>query len=495
VGFAQRGNVQVAGLRENFVTKLSQFRHTVATQSRKPCGEVTQLNQQTMKQIKLTVAGLGVAAAIVAPAPQANAQATDSLIDKLVQKGVLSEKEARELRDESDKDFTRAFQAKTGMPDWVTSVRLGGDLRLRYDGIFIDHPNYPDRNRLRYRLRFGPSFTLFDDIEVGVRLGSGENKPVGSNAWGDPISGNDTFTANGAKKPLWIDLAFVKWNAINSGNWGLTLTGGKMENPFQVSDIVFDPDYTPEGFAANLSCRVNDAHSLKWNNGFFALREVAGSSKDSYLMGTQLRWDAAWNSKLSTTLGASLLAIRNAGQLQSTNAPDVNVGNFRKADGALASNFNPVVLDGYLGYTLDSFPLYAGKFPIRIGGEYVKNPGANSIRDNAYMAGITLGKSGKRGTWDLSYRWKRLEGDYWYEELVDSDHGAYYVSNSLPGRSTIKSYGPGVNIQGHYIRGAYSPTDYLTLSVTYYLFKLIDTTPGAANPDTGRIQVDAAFKF
>ena len=45
------------------------------------------------------------------------------------------------------------------------------------------------------------------------------------------------------------------------------------------------------------------------------------------------------------------------------------------------------------------------------------------------------------------------------------------------------------------MRAAYSVTDYLTVSATYYLFKLIDTAPGAANPDTGRLQLDASFKF
>ena len=391
-------------------------------------------------------------------------------------------------------------------------MKLGGDLRLRYDGIYIDNPNTTasDRNRLRYRLRFGPTFNLFDNVEIGIRIGSGENKN-GANPFGDPISGNDSYTQNGAKKPLWIDQAYVKWTVINSPTWGLSLAGGKMENPFHLSDVLFDPDYTPEGFAAQLSYRVSDQHSLKFNNGFFALSEISGSSQDSYLLGTQLRWEAAWNDKFSTSLGLSLLTIsdpQNLGTPLTTpvgpnqTVPNVNQGNLRAGAAAtLRPSFNPYVIDGSASYTLDSFPFYPGQFPIRVFGDYVNNPGANSIRDSAYMAGIAFGKSGKKGTWDLSYRWKRLEGDYWFEEVVDSDHGAYYAPPStaptaaVPSRTSVAGYGAGVNIQGHWMRAAYSVTDYLTLSATYYLFKLIDTAPGAANPDTGRLQIDASFKF
>lgn len=454
-----------------------------------------------MNNTKKTLLGLSAVAAIVAPVATANAQSADSLIDKLVQKGVLNEKEARELREESDKDFTRSFQAKTGMPDWVSSMRLGGDLRLRYDGIFVDDvksaATTSDRNRLRYRLRFGPTFNLFDDYEIGIRLGSGEQK-AGTSFLGDPISGNDTFTNNGGKKPIWIDLAYVKWKAFQNADWGLNVTGGKMENPFHSSDVLFDPDYTPEGFAAQLSYRFNDAHSLNWNNGFFALKEVSSTSKDSYLMGTQLRWDANWSGQLSSSLGISALAISDRAQLNQPTAtsgvPDVNSGNNRVGGltGAPAAGFNPIAVDGALTYTLESFPFYPGRFPIKVFGDYVENPSAHSIRNHAYMAGLTLGKSGKKGAWDVSYRWKRLEGDYWYEELVDSDHGAYYAAATSRGAA---GYGPGMNIQGHYFRAAYSPKDSLTLSVTYYLFKLIDSAPGAANPDTGRIQIDAAWKF
>lgn len=322
-----------------------------------------------MKQTtKTALAVTTTALAVLAGQPTAHAQSADTLIDKLVEKGVLTTKEAKDLRQEADNDFSKAYAAKTGMPDWVTSMKLGGDLRLRYDGIYIDNPNTTasDRNRLRYRLRFGPTFNLFDNVEVGIRLGSGENKN-GANPFGDPISGNDSYTQNGGKKPLWIDHAYVKWTAINTPTWGLSLAGGKMESPFQLSDVLFDPDYTPEGFAAQLSYQVNDNHLLKFNNGFFALSEISSSSKDSYLLGTQLRWDAAWSKQFSTSLGLSLLTISDPEQLATVAAvtgtpgnqtvPNVNQGNLRAGTtGTPRSSFNPYVIDAAASYTLESFP-------------------------------------------------------------------------------------------------------------------------------------------
>src|SRR5689334_18624595 len=82
---------------------------------------------------------LPIAAAMAALASVATpiyGQSADSLIDKLVDKGILTAKEAKDLREEADKGFTQAYQAKSGMPDWVTSLRLNGDFRGRYDGIY-----------------------------------------------------------------------------------------------------------------------------------------------------------------------------------------------------------------------------------------------------------------------------------------------------------------------------------------------------------------------
>jgi hypothetical protein len=76
--------------------------------------------------------------AFVASAVPAGAQSADALIDKLVDKGVLTVKEANDLREETDKNFSQAYQVKTGLPDWVSSLKFSGDVRIRYEGFFSD---------------------------------------------------------------------------------------------------------------------------------------------------------------------------------------------------------------------------------------------------------------------------------------------------------------------------------------------------------------------
>ena len=126
----------------------------------------------TKTQTTTKLAFLAGAAALAAFTPQAHAQSSDALIDKLVDKGILSANEAKDLREESDKDFKTAFAAKTGMPDWVSGYKLSGDVRGRYEQFGADNANYIDRTRLRYRVRVGLAVNMLDNVEAGFRLSS-----------------------------------------------------------------------------------------------------------------------------------------------------------------------------------------------------------------------------------------------------------------------------------------------------------------------------------
>src|SRR5882762_5916540 len=140
------------------------------------------------KKLKWTAAGAAVSVAL---STAAQAQSADALIDKLVEKGILTTKEANELREEADKNFTTSYQVKSGMPDWVTSLKFNGDFRGRLEGFYSDNSAFVDRNRFRYRLRFGAVATIHNNFEVGLRLTSSD--AAGGFTEGDPISGNTTL--------------------------------------------------------------------------------------------------------------------------------------------------------------------------------------------------------------------------------------------------------------------------------------------------------------
>jgi hypothetical protein len=449
-----------------------------------------------MKTNLLTLVGLAVGGLCFLGDPRpAAAQSADALIDKLVEKGILTVKEGNQLREETDKDFTRAYSVKSGLPDWVTSFRINGDMRGRYEGFYAPQAAFVDRSRLRYRLRAGFTATIQDALEVGFRLTSGE---ASGGFGGDPISGNTSLSDNGSKKFVYFDLAYGKWSPTINEQWSAATTFGKMENPYVFpSTMMFDKDYTPEGLAQEIVFRPDDRHTLRLVGGFFILDEVRTQSEDPYMLGGQLRWDAVWTPKISSTLGVGMFGILGGTGFALTNGavPNIGGGNTRQpGTGALAFNYNPVYLDAGFTYNFEKGPMYNAAFPVTLSGDYAYNGGASGQDNIGYTAGVTFGKAGKKGLWQFDYRYTYLGADAWYEEFPESDFGAYYAATQ-PNSGNSAGYFSGTNVKGHWFKLSYSPYDALTFSVAYFLTELIREVPNGSDSQMGRLQVDAVWKF
>jgi len=274
------------------------------------------------KQNHTKVALFAGAAALMALTPNTHAQSSvDALLNKLEQKGILTVDEAKELKTENQQDsaadLNKAMNSRFPMPDWVTSYKLYGDFRGRFDELTTDSPgaaalSAQDRMRLRYRLRVGMLVNMKDDLQVGFRLGSGDATGVGSqSSAGSPLSNNSTLQDIGTKKMIYIDAAYGKWTPINDGVWMLAATIGKMDQPFQVSQMVFDSDYTPEGGALQGSYKINDNHSLAVNGAAFVLDEMAASARDPFMYGAQAIWNANWTPHIGSSLGIGAFDIVN----------------------------------------------------------------------------------------------------------------------------------------------------------------------------------------
>ena len=462
------------------------------------------------KQSTTKLALCAGAAALATLTPQAHAQSSDALIDKLVDKGILTSDEAKDLRDESDKNFNTALQAKSGMPDWVTSYKVYGDFRARYDQVSSTDNNktFTERDRYRFRLRAGIIVSMLDNLEVGFSLTTGD--PASANNFnnaGNPLSNNTTAQDNGTKKNVYIDTAYGKWTALNNDGWLLSATFGKMYNPLQFTPMVFDSDWTPEGAALQGGYTFNDQHTLLVNGAALVEDQgVGGTDKGSVqapaLFAGQAIWNANWTQKFGTSLGLGGYILANSQNLTTTAVPYINQGNSRTAGGVLINGYTPIIADASATYKLDSFPLYPGAFPIKVAGEYINNVDANSGNNNnqAVWGGITFGKSGTKHTWDLSYRYEYLEADATYDQLVDDDNGAYY--QHAPNGGAAGWYG-GTNVKGHLIKANYSITDSLTLSFTCFLNELISpslNTPAGANhgePNNSatHLMADLMWKF
>lgn len=433
---------------------------------------------------------LAAGALLLGTAGSTHAQSADALLNKLVDKGILTVKEANELREQSDKNFSQAFQVKTGMPDWVNGFRFGGDFRGRYEGFFSDHPAAIDRNRFQYRLRVGLAATLMDNFEVGMRINS-----IGDTA-GNQISSNQTLDSNASKKGLGLDLVYAQWTAIDNAEWLGRFTIGKMENPFVIPSAFIDADYTPEGFAEQFAYHVSPVHDLKLNLGQFILEELGGTSRDSFMLMGQVRWDANWNPKWQSSMGAGVISISGVQSLTAANG-QLNIGEGNNRVGGLAANppengFNPVFADASVTYNLEKAPFYSGPFPIRLGFDYLYNPSA-SAHNEAYSAKLTLGKSGKRKTWEVSYEYRVVQADSIYEELPESDFNAFTQTARMAGG--VGGFVNGTNIRGHILKLGYSPYDSFTFFVTYWMTENIVASPVGSNSEASRLQVDMVWKF
>ena len=123
--------------------------------------------------IKRALPMLALAAVMASTNMTAHAQskADQALLDALVRKGVLTDKEATDISAEAAKEVATESAGKIQVGDWVKELKLSGDLRIRnqFDQrtpMILTNPrlgaqdsNIP-RDRWRFRLRLAADFKL-----------------------------------------------------------------------------------------------------------------------------------------------------------------------------------------------------------------------------------------------------------------------------------------------------------------------------------------------
>jgi Putative porin len=437
------------------------------------------------------------------------------LLQIFEKKGLISAQDVSEARQALDARHASTQSAvaaggdKLKLPGWVNSIVLTSDFRFRFEENNASDPAYIARDRYRFRLRLGAIFTLQDDFEIGVRLASGnpQTNPSGALVGGQPITANQDLGSLDSRKFVWLDAAYARWTPIHDGDWTAFGEVGKFDNPFRVSNMLFDYDIVPEGTAIGASRKLSDDHQLKATGAFFVLGEInqgAGTlptsivdpTADPYLLGAQLLWEAKWTPRFSSSAGISFfdLGARKSLTPQGQD-PFYNSGNTRDSNGVLLYNYNPVIGSGSVTWKGPDTAIYPGNLPVTLNGEYLENPSA-PVNNHAWRAGVTLGKAGKRNTWEVSYRYQRLEADAWFDALEDDDNGAYYATGNPQMAGTGKKNGwfGGTNVKGSLFQGVYSFTDYMNLTFTYYLNSLIVNIPGHSS-DAGHFMADLNWRF
>lgn len=495
---------------------------------------------------------------------------TLALVDALVKKGVLSAEAAQDLIQQAEKKGQEAAeasakaaavsetapgvvrvpyipemvkreiseqirqeviaQAKTeqwgdvnAVPEWVGRLKWDGDIRLRYQDDLFASGNAPgtdflfdpyglgtidpfdpintetDRQRLRVRARLGLTAKITDYVATGFRLSTGNTT--------EPYSTNQTLGNDFNKYTLVLDRAYAK---VQPWDW-LSVSGGRIPNPFFSTDLVWSDNLNFDGLAATFTPWARSDRSGKpfFTLGAFPLQEVETSTvnlaKDKWLLAAQagLDWkmdgDTRWRFGLAYYDYQSVAAVQDPAidghydyadsilsARQKGNTRFLVANPFTETGGkylyGLAADYSLVNLTA----TLDL--AHFDPIHVIVDGDVVKNVGYDTAKVNALLttpqAARTLGWQSKvtvgwpsiqnRGDWQAFLGYRHLERDAVLDAFADSDFRL-----------------GGTNSKGFFIGGSYGMDRNTWLTAKWLSADAIDGLPFGVNI----LQVDFNAKF
>ena len=359
----------------------------------------------------------------------------------------------KQIRDDLRQEVMAAaksehWNAPYQLPDWVSKFRVKGDIRLRYEGTYFSEgndntgafPNFQaintgapfdvsgtvfspqlnvdqDRQRYRIRLRLGAEVDMGDGFTAGVRIGTGQDS--------SPVSPNQSLGASGgnfSKYAIWLDRAFLKYEAGADPDRRIAITGGRGDNPFYSTDLIYDDDLGFDGLAIQGRYRIAKGVTPFATLGVFPIfntdfnfssnQPAKFDSTDKYLYGAQLGTDWKLTKHLTLKTAAAYyqfdgaegeqstpytpLTSSDAGNTDNTRPSFAQKGNtympLRRIIPNASNNFGTSNQFQYFGLATKFQPLaftarldYNGFEPIQISltGEYIKNLGFDRDRLNA----------------------------------------------------------------------------------------------------------------
>jgi hypothetical protein len=408
----------------------------------------------------------------------AEGQSSESLLKKLVEKGVLTEAEAGELRNETNAENVIKPNS------WVDSITFKGDLRLRYEQKHQDWNSggQLSRQRMRYRFRYGAIADLQNDMKVGFRIASGSTD--------NPTSTNQSFDDAGHNDSLNIDQAYAQWS-----RGGFTVMGGKMpahdKTGWMINKGLIDSDYTPEGLEAHYDLEVGNL-PIGLHGGWHSLYESSGETDDEGLLIGQLTTGHKFSGNTDLKLGLGSYWLFNADQIKADTVGSAGVAHKDSAGNSesgnkVVSNFNPYFLDAALTYK-------GWARPLKFSAMYLNNPAAAaSSEDTGYSLGVKYGSAKKAGEWEIGYEWRHLEQDSAWAGLTDSDFGAFGARNVALGNGN--KYYNGTNVEGSLIKGKYQLYDNVKLGFGWGITDAIKNDVSGTDKTTHRFSFDVIFSF
>lgn len=328
-----------------------------------------------------------------------------------------------------------------------------GDLRYRHEQISQEGTNQRDRQRIRARM----SVTATVDPKVNFIFG------VASGNSNDPISSNQDLGAGFSDKPLWIDQAYFDWTTPITG---LKLQGGKMKNPFLAvgrNQMIWDHDLNMEGFAAQFSKKTGPTEFFA-NGSLFWVEERA-SADDSFLLGGQAGIKHSLD-LIDLTAGVGLYEYTNAKGSATFYDAGKGFGNSVDTNNKYLYDYQNIEVFGEFAVSRD--------FPVSLIGDYITNT-ASEVKDkNAYLVGLSIGKTSMPGSCVARIHYRSVERDAVIAAFNDSD----FADGGTDNRGFVFQYD-------------YQASKNVTLGATFFV-----NQKGIKNGiNYNRLQIDSNFKF
>ena len=438
-----------------------------------------------MKKITLIVCLMGALLFNFGIVPS-NASEVDVLINKLVEKGLLSQEEAGQLLNEMQKEGARqettvketaekvaSETAKKAVkkesetwakiPKWVEKMQVKGDFRLRYqyqDKDLNDGTTFK-RNRGRYRYRLYVKYPILDNLKVGFSLASGT---------GDPRSTNQTFTNSFEVPKINLYTAYVQYKPIEQ----VKIIGGQFKNPVYFAskqDLTWDTDIRPQGIAAPIKGYFIPKKGYWFvTPAWYILNEFKSEEETARMAILQagVGWDVTDHFWFKFAPGYFYNTNVKGNDFKWSSG-----SNTRDANGDLIYEYNSFTLDGEFGW--QKLPGYIKL--VNVFAQFISSDADDDSK--GWLAGIRFGrKIEKLWDWQFRYSYRYLERDAWLDFLPDSD-----------------AYGGKTNAKGHEVRFNLGLNKHVVFAIDYYNMRKIDYAPGETSEPENVLQVDMNFKF
>lgn len=271
------------------------------------------------------------------------------------------------------------------------AVELKGDARIRFE--HTETTDKPDRDRLRFRLRYGFEADVNETTHVGVRLASGSPQPT---------SANQTMTDAFSSKALWIDRAYVKY----APGAAYSLTAGKFANPFMRTDMTWSSDVSPEGIVLHANSPAGQFVTL----GVLPLAEFSGTTRDPHILALQTGTKLGANARAAAAYYHFNYIKGNTVESISPFAPRRNNTFVENEDGDMVYAYDYRVVDLNLQYNTE-VDMGHKVIPLRLFGNYITNIESGVSEDSGMLIGMSAGSVKNRGDIAFSYRYADVDAD------------------------------------------------------------------------------------